>query len=82
MEKEDFLKKLAEETGYSKEVCFKINEILESHFFVGKSSKDKIENDLKEKLSFSEGEANNIYNIIMDIFSTCVKDKASNHFNL
>ena len=81
MDKEDFLLKLGEETGYNSDICFNINEILESCYIVGKSNKDKIKNDFKEKLSFSEEEAENIYNKVMDIFAKGVKDKARNQFN-
>ena len=81
MDKDDFLVKLQEETGYSSDTCFRINEILESYFLVGKSNKEKIEKDFKEKLSFSEEESENIYNKVMDIFANGVKNKIKHPFD-
>lgn len=67
MNKKDFINKLKELTNYSEENCILINEIIESHFIIGRNNKIKIMNDFIEKLKISEEKADELYNICMQI---------------
>lgn len=67
MNKKDFINKLKELTNYSEENCILINEIIESHFIIGRNNKIKIMNDFIEKLKIPEEKADELYNICMQI---------------
>lgn len=59
--------KLKELTNRSDEEINVINEILNSHFIVGKNNKEKIIAEFKEKLNLSDEEADNLYNQCSEI---------------
>ncbi len=80
MNKSEFIEKLTELTGFKKEKCEKINEILENHFIIGKNNKDKIIDDLMSKLSLTKEECDDIYNKAMSLIATGLKDKIINPF--
>ena len=80
MNKNEFLENLSRQTGYSKEDCFKINEILEDNFFISKNNKDKIVFELEEKLSIDKEKANMIYNKVKEIINNEIKNKLKHPF--
>ena len=80
MNKTGFIKKLSEVTGYSKDTCEKINEVLEDNFLIGKKNKVKIVSGLKEKLNLKEEDADKLYETCMDIISKELKEKIKHPF--
>lgn len=79
MNKERFVKELMDKTNYSMEQCEKVNEILESHFIIGKNQKNKILTDF-ENLGFSREESDNLYNICVSILGNNLKNKLKHPF--
>jgi uncharacterized protein Yka (UPF0111/DUF47 family) len=79
--KELFIKTLATETSYDIDTCSKINEVIESHFIIGKNNKKKIIRELVNKLEIEEHEADNIYNKVMDILTREFKNKIRHPLN-
>ena len=73
MNKSKFIKRLKEETDYSEDRCVLVNDILENNFIIGRKNKQKIINDLISK-SFTEDEAENIYDISMNIIISEIKN--------
>lgn len=61
------INELIEKTNKSENECKIINEILESHFIIGRNNKEKIINDFKEKLNIDYKEADKLYNICSEI---------------
>lgn len=59
--------KLKELTNMSDEEINVIDEILNSHFIVGKNNKEKIISDFKEKLNLNDEEADKLYNQCSEI---------------
>lgn len=59
--------KLKELTKRSDDEVNIIDEILNSHFVVGKNNKEKIVADFKEKLNLNDEEADNLYNQCAEI---------------
>lgn len=80
MNKKEFINKLMEVTGLTEEKCHEINEVIEKYFIIGKNNKEKILNDLKEKLNYTEKEADQLYNKVMDIITKEIKEKIINPF--
>ena len=80
MNKNKFIKELVKETGYSEEKCILINNVLENHFIIGRKNKDKIIQDLEEKVSLNEDDAENVYDISMKIIMTEIKNKLRHPF--
>lgn len=80
MNKKDFIEKLSKKTNYDEEKCNLINSIIEDTFIVGKKSKEKMIAEFKEKLKIEEQEANKIYEIVMQIIGTGIKDKLKHPF--
>lgn len=66
MNKEGYIKVLMEKTKRSEEECKILNEIIESHFIVGKNNKEKIINDIIQKLQIEYKAADELYNICME----------------
>ena len=79
MNKQEFVKKLQEETNYSNEKCILINDILENSSLFGKNNKEKIITELINN-SFSKEEAENIYNITSNIIKSEIKNKIKHPF--
>lgn len=80
MNKKEFIKKLEEVTGLDNDKCITINDTLEHHFIVGKENKNRIIDDLREKLEISNDEAEKIYESAMSIIGTGIKDKLRHPF--
>ena len=80
MNKTYFLNQLQEETKLSEKDVLVVSSILDDHFVFGKKNKDKIVNDIIEKLNVSSDKAEEIYNITMSIISSNIKDKLKHPF--
>ena len=63
----DIKEKLKVLTNRSDEEVAIIDEVLNSHFVVGKNNKEKIIADFKEKLKITDEEADNLYNQCSEI---------------
>ena len=79
MKKSKFIKRLKEETDYSEDRCVLVNDILENNFIIGRKNKQKIINDLILK-NFTEDEAENIYDISINIIMSEIKNKIKHPF--
>lgn len=80
MNKKIFIEELSKKLNYEEEKCIVINDILENNFFISKSAKDKIVNELEEKLNISFEEASNIYEVATSIIKEEVKEKIKHPF--
>lgn len=80
MNKEKFVEKLESVTGLDREKCNTINSILENNFIIGKKGKEKIVQDICEKLSVTSLEAEKIYESSMSIVGTGIKEKLKHPF--
>lgn len=80
MNKENFIEELSKATGLDHRDCVIVNDILESHFIVGKKNKEKMIFDIAEKLHLSKERAENIYDSAMSIIGTGVIDKLKHPF--
>lgn len=67
MIRNDFVNKLKEKTTLKEQECIIITDIIKSNKIIGRKNKEKIINDIIEKLSFDRSMANDIYNICMEI---------------
>ena len=63
----DIKGKLKELTNRSDEEVMIIDEVLNSHFIIGRNNKEKIITDFKEKLNISYDEADELYNQCAEI---------------
>ena len=79
MNKSEFIKRLKEETNYSEDKCALVNSILENNFIFGKKNKQKIIDELIQK-KFTEDEAENIYDISINIITNEIKNKIKHPF--
>lgn len=73
MNKNGFVKKLSELTGYDINQCNKINDIIEDSFIVEK--KEKILQKFESELKFDKKQADNLYQIIMGILKSEITHK-------
>ncbi|MBR3256017.1 MAG: hypothetical protein IKF97_07450 [Clostridia bacterium] len=80
MNKKDFISKLKEATGYDETKCNSINEIIESHFIIGKNGKEQIISDFKSKLLLNDDDADKLYNICMELIGEEIKNKLKHPF--
>ncbi len=80
MDKKEFIEKLSKQTNYDERKCNLINSIIEDTFIIGKKSKEKMIVEFKEKLKIEEQEANKVYEIVMQIIGTGIKDKLKHPF--
>lgn len=80
MDKKEFIEKLLKQTNYDERKCNLINSIIEDTFIIGKKSKEKMIVEFKEKLKIEEQEANKVYEIVMQIIGTGIKDKLKHPF--
>ena len=80
MNKAKFFEKLEETTNYDKEKCKIVNDVIESHFIVGKNNKEKIINDFINRLNIDRDEAQNLYNNCVAILGTEIKNKIRHPF--
>lgn len=79
LNKRKFLKLLQEKTNYNIEKCELINNVLENNSLIGKKNKQKIINMLIQNC-FTEDEAENIYDISINIIMTEIKNKIKHPF--
>lgn len=63
----DIKAKLKELTGRSDEEVALIDEILNSHFIIGRNNKEKIVADFREKLNLTDQAADDLYNQCAEI---------------
>lgn len=80
MNKKYFLKQLEEKTNLSEKDTLVVSEVLDEYFVFGKKNKDKIVSAIKEKLSVDDNQADEIYNIAMNIITSNVKEKLKHPF--
>ena len=80
MNKSEFIKELSKQTGYDEEKCIVINSIVEDTFIIGKKNKDKMIEKFEEQISLDENEANKLYETIMSIISSEIKNKLKHPF--
>ena len=80
MNKTYFIKTLSEKTKLSEKDCLVINSIIEDHFIIGKKNKEKIIEDLVNKLNLDEKKADEVYTTAMDIISSSIKNKIKHPF--
>ncbi|MFR2586042.1 MAG: hypothetical protein ACLTAK_05800 [Bacilli bacterium] len=80
MNKSEFIKLLEEKSERNENDCLIVSEILERHFIIGKKNKEKIINELQEKLSVSFNVANELYNIISKIIINGIKESLIHPF--
>ena len=80
MNKKDFIERLMKQTEYDEEKCSIVNNILESHFLIGKNQKEKIITDFIEKLNINREESNELYNNCVSILSNGLKEKIKHPF--
>ena len=80
MNKNEFIKELSKQTGYDEEKCNLINSIIEDTFIIGKKNKEKMIEKFESGLNFDEVEANKLYEIVMNILGTEIKNKLKHPF--
>lgn len=80
MNKSAFIKELFKETGYDESKCLLINNVIENHFIVGRKNKERIINNCITKIGLNEDEACNLYDIIIKIIITELKNKIKHPF--
>ena len=73
--KKSFINQLQDNTNLSYDECLIVNDILENNFIFNKKKKDKVINELILKLNISNDRANEIYDVIMQIFLSEIKEK-------
>ena len=80
MNKTKFIEKLQETLNIEENDAIIINDILENNNIIGKNNKQKIINDIMEKLEKTETEANKIYETTKQIITTAIKNKIRHPF--
>lgn len=80
MNKSEFISKLTKQTEYDEEKCILINDIIEDTFIIGKKNKEKMIEKFKNQLSINEKEANKLYELVINILSSEIKNKLKHPF--
>ena len=80
MNKEEFINLLSDKTGYSNDKCIIINSVLEDNFLIGRKNKNKIVNQLRDRLGLDDVKANEIYEISMDLLNRALKNRLKHPF--
>lgn len=80
MNKDKFVQALSSKIGISTSDCEKINEILESHFIIGRNNKFKIIEEIKNKLNIDDELAEKIYDTAGNILEENVKNRIKHPF--
>ena len=80
MNKSDFIKELSNQTGYTQEKCTLINSIVEDTFIIGKKNKEKMIEKFESSLNLDGTEANKLYETVMNIIGSEVKNKLKHPF--
>lgn len=81
MNKKRFIEELEYVTGLDHGKCTMINDILESHFIIGKKNKEKIVSDIMEQLGMPSDEAEKIYQSAMSVLGSGMKDRLKHPFS-
>ena len=80
MNKHEFIEELSKQTNLDINTCTIINSIFEDNFFISKSSKDKIIEELVNTLNIDNEKANEIYTKGKEIFNKEIKNKIFHPF--
>ena len=80
MNKQKFIEEISKRLNCDEDYARKIDGCIEENFIIGKKNKEKTINLLIERLDVSEEEANNIYNVTMEIITSKIKDKIKHPF--
>lgn len=80
MKKKDVIEKLKEELGFDEEKCKIINGILEKTLIIGKKNKKKMIDSFMDELDVSLDEANRIYETVIEIIGSGIKEKIKHPF--
>lgn len=80
MNKKAYIEKIKNATNYDEDKCIKINDILESHFIVGKKGKERIINDFVEQVNMDREEAEKTYEVCVSLLGTNLKKKIRHPF--
>ena len=80
MNKSEFIKELSKQTGYDEEKCIVINSIVEDTFIIGKKNKEKMIEKFEEQISLDENEANKLYETVISIIGSELKNKLKHPF--
>lgn len=75
MNKEGFIKQLAERTGLDENQASQVNDILEDSSLIGNKNKEKIIKGIVEKLGVGESQADEIYNASFSILKDSLAEK-------
>ena len=80
MNKREFINEIHNVLKYDLGTCEIINSTFEDTFIFGKNNKEIICSNLIDKLKIDYEEADNIYNKVMDIITSAIKDKIKHPF--
>lgn len=80
MNKKEFVNELSTKLGFDVEKCEKINDILEDTFIIGNKNKEKIIEKFKTQFNMNDEDADKLYNDVMQVVGTGLKDKFTNPF--
>ena len=80
MNKKDFIDRLAKETGYSKDKCKKVNDVIESRLIIGKNNRKKMLSDISSSLDIDLETASDIYDKCIFILGNEFKNKIKHPF--
>ena len=78
--KSEFLNLIQSKTRLSKDECLIVNDILERNFLIGNKNKQKIIDQLIDKLNINKDKAEEIYNISNNIIPLSIKEKLKHPF--
>ena len=80
MDKEKFIEVLSKELNYDQNTCSIICDVLESHFLLGRKNKEKIIDDLIDKININREEAEKIYELSSKTITKEIKNKLLHPF--
>lgn len=80
MNKSRFIQELRVRTNLPEEKCILVNDIIEDSSLIGQKNKEEIVNNIIQKLSITNGEAEKIYEMAMNIILEEIKYKIKHPF--
>ena len=80
MNKSEFINELSKQTGYDEEKCSLINSIIEDTFIIGKKNKEIMIEKFENGLNFDKNEAEKLYETVMNILGSEIKNKLKHPF--
>jgi nucleoid DNA-binding protein len=80
MNKTKFIEKLKETLSIDENTAVIINNILENNNIFGRKNKDKIINEMMDALKIDLEKAKEIYEKVMEIISSAIKNKIKHPF--